>query len=678
MVIPNATHRESHPGLPVPAHHHGPVLDAVATYQVGAPVKSMGLADILAVMRRHAFRIGLACVLGILIGIGLAIVIGPSYRAEGLLVVETQEFAIPELQAVRSARTVEPWGGRSEAKILTSRALIERTVRDLELHFDDRFNPSLRPTVLDFLRRADWLPMGIRRGLAVFAPEPRVDDRMISEIVTDISRQLSATSEERSYAITLAYTSEDPDMAARVVNTLMNLYVRQDIDSKRATVERAADRLQSRVEQLRIELEQHQKEVRNLEARSDLVESGGGSFSSQELAAIATELRTIAAQRAAVERDLEQIDLAVADANSGTTGRPSVLNNALVSPRLGSLWAGEAALERRIAESSGELGPLHPQMAAMRDELASTKRDIAREFASIRATVSREAVLLRAREALLERQLGDAENTAAETAEGRAMLSHLRTEAESARALYDLYRTRYEQTIANLDLFAPDARVVSIATPPEKPSSPGKGMLGVVGGLIGLLAAAGYLIGRDTMQGVVRTPEEASSATGLRALGGIPEVGGIFDLPRRDRQLADMVVDQPWSIVAETTRGVLYRLQTIPAKAPKVVLVTSPQPKDGKSSLTAALARTAAEDGMRCLVIECDFRRPHPGEDLRTRAQAHARRLHGGPGRDRGCDAEGSAQPSACAAGSSHIPLLEKVSREQEAPAPRLGRAPSL
>ena len=77
------------------------------------------------------------------------------------------------------------------------------------------------------------------------------------------------------------------------------------------------------------------------------------------------------------------------------------------------------------------------------------------------------------------------------------------------------------------------------------------------------------------------------------------------------QNLASYVADFPNSGITETLRGILLRLNLSAVEDPKkVILVTSSEPAEGKTSFCIALGRTAAQDGLRCLVVDCDFRRP--------------------------------------------------------------------
>ena len=97
-------------------------------WSVGGRAAGVPVRDLLVHLWRRKLLVALAAVLGISLGLGLASVREPRYAAEGLLVIDTAHISIPELSALASGRTVEPWGGRSEARILTARDTVAAAV----------------------------------------------------------------------------------------------------------------------------------------------------------------------------------------------------------------------------------------------------------------------------------------------------------------------------------------------------------------------------------------------------------------------------------------------------------------------------------------------------------------------------------------------------------------------
>lgn len=526
-----------------------------------------------------------------------------AWTAEGLLTIDTHRVVIPEFQTVRSERTVEPWGSRSEAKVLASRALVERAIREVSLDRHPAYAPD--PSLAARLAALPWLPEPLAAWLKAHDPGPGREvatEAGLAEIVEQVQKRLRVVAETQSYAIEVAFTAPDPVLAAAFVNALMHGYVESQVAAKREATEQANRQLRQRVEELRADLQTTRGRMRALEGSGRSVEAGAsGTVTAQALLALRAERRDLDAQRAAVRTDLDQIASAV------QAGRYKQLNELLMTPRLRALWESEAGLQRQIGDAAVQFGPRHPRMVALQRELAQLREQIQSEVTGVRRDLERKLASLGARASSLDEQIRAAEREAAASAAGRAGVKELAAEADSKQQLYDLYRERYEQTLASLDAFTPDARIVSEASVPIRPSSPGPVLLGGIGVAIGMLGTLGFAFARHRLDQTVATVDDAVHATGVPALGGIRTVrAGIL----RRRSVPDHVVEQPASDVAETVRALLARLQMGGGRAPRVLAITSPLPGDGKSSLVAAAARIAASDGLKVLAIDADLRRP--------------------------------------------------------------------
>ncbi len=598
MLIPNPAFRPRQVASGVPT----PPAPPQPRPAPPRPATGLDFAEVLALLRR---ALPWCLVGGVTLGVAgawLGTLVPRAWTAEGLLTIETQRVAIPEFQTVSSERTVEPWGGRSEAKVLSSRAMVEAAVRSTGLDRHPAFAPGV--SLAARLAALPGLPASLAAWLEDLDPAreaaPETD---LGELVERVQRRLQVVAETQSYAIEVSFTAPDPVLAADFVNALMRAYVEDQIASKREATLQANRQLRRRADELYAELQATRARLRELEASGRSVEAGAsGSVTAQALVALRAERREIDAQRAAIQSDLDQI------AGAAQAGRYNVLNEALVTPRLRTLWESEAGLQRQLADSAVQFGPRHPRMVALQRELGQLREQIQGEVLGVRRDLERRLASLRARASGLDEQIRAAEREAAASAAGRAGVTELAAEAESKQKLYDLYRQRYEQTLASLEAYGPDARIVSEAAVPVRPSSPGPALLGAIGGAIGVLGTLGIAFARRRLDQTVGTVDDAVQATGLPALGGIRTIRR--GLVRRT-SLPDLVVERPAGDVAETVRALLARLQPGGAgQGPRILTVTSPLPGDGKSSLVAAAARVAAADGLKVLAIDGDLRRP--------------------------------------------------------------------
>lgn len=147
---------------------------------------------------------------------------------------------------------------------------------------------------------------------------------------------------------------------------------------------------------------------------------------------------------------------------------------------------------------------------------------------------------------------------------------------------------------------------VAVTQPPDLPtvpSSPQTSRNGVLGALIGLLAGIALAIARTALDRSVRDPEVASAAADAPSLGVILKEDRL-----RRHHLAD---PSTGSGAGEGYRQLRSNLQFLSVeKPPKVIMVTSAIPAQGKSTTTVNLAIALARAGRQVTVVEADLRKP--------------------------------------------------------------------
>lgn len=606
----------------------------------------VGLRDLLRLLARNKLVLTLAALVGLLLGAAFAEIRPSRYAAEGLLVIETARLTIPELSPLASSRTVEPWGGRSEARILTARETVAAAVDALGLVDEPAFNPTLNAPFLARLGTAPWLPEPVAGLIQSWAPrrwlahQPSRGAAERAAIINGLKSRLEVWSEERSYAITLGFQGPTADLSAAVVNAVMQAYVSRDRAAKRADLAEATGELQRRLEEIGGELARARLELGALEGRSELVLGEGGTIRARNLDALLGEAQGLRIEQERVRADIERVEAALG-------GRAEVvLRGAIVTPTLTQLWSDVAGNNRDLAEARQTLGPRHPTIRALEAKLAGLEREIAAEVRSILGGLQREAELLDQRAARLDQLIAEAEDRAGASAAGRVDIELARQEVQSLQSLHDLYRERYEQTLVSPALISADARIVSVAEPPTRPSGPGRKLLAGLGGLIGLVVGAGLVVARRWLGERLLDPGDIERGTGLAVLGVLPITG------RRRRSLADAVIDEPDGVASETLRAMLAGLRAPQqSQPPQILLVSSPSAGDGKTSFSLAAARVAVREGLRCLVVEGDYKRPGLRRTLGSQA--------GTPGDERPSDKRLPYTIVVDQAGGGHVLVAE-------------------
>lgn len=571
------------------------------------PPRAVTLSDLMRTLWRRRKLIA-AIVLPLMI-VTLVIVkqIAPTYTAEGAMVIASRKFMIPELETV-TMPTGDMAIVRSEVSVLRSRILLQNVANKLHLDTVPEFNATLRGPDESLLTLLD--PRIYINRLFAQAPTTAPDkSALIAASIEDtLNRNLDVGNDSRDYVATIRYRGLDPVLSANIVNTLMQEYLAQYMQSKLAATVGANSSLDRRAQELRRDVEEADAKVEDFSTKNGLLETRLGSVSSQQLNDLNTQLSNARSDRAAAEaRYAQAMGL---QRNGGTSASSS---DVLASPLIQQLRAKEAQLASQENDIATRLGPNHPDRQSAERQLNDIRRSISVEVGKVVASIRGDVDVARSREQSLTQKIAQVEGTARTSSDAQSQLQRLKDDADGKRKIYNEFLLRIAQTAKPDDQQQADARVISSATPPIWPSNPRIFQIVLLTGVVGTLASfAGILLHAELDHGYENLGE-FRSATGRVGFAAVPFVR------RRGRKRIwhRYVIDHPHSAFAETLRGFRARLQAIGRYRPaKTVLITSAEIGEGKSSIALAFSRLTARDGQRVLLIECDLRRPTLGSVL--------------------------------------------------------------
>src|SRR5690606_32024101 len=323
------------------------------------------LRDVFKVLRRR-LNVIIITVLVVTVCTGLfALNLTPRYTASSTIVVEPRETRIIFDQERRDVpedvSTIN-----THVKFLTSRSFAKKVIGRLDLVRDAEFNPDLREETEvasgEPVRSRLWswaqMPL-IAIGLASQAPSSAsdpLDDTVIEEVTAAFLGHLEVDPSGQSYAITVAFTSVHPETAARVANTMAQLYVDHQLEAKQAATTGAIDWLAHRLDELREQLLQSERAAEQYRAENELALSAEGlEFSDEELMALTQELISAQAERVALEAKLDRIQQ-VRGSREGLDSIPEVM----MSPIIADLRQQQMEILRTEAQLRQEYGPRHP------------------------------------------------------------------------------------------------------------------------------------------------------------------------------------------------------------------------------------------------------------------------------------------------------------------------------
>jgi succinoglycan biosynthesis transport protein ExoP len=242
----------------------------------------------------------------------------------------------------------------------------------------------------------------------------------------------------------------------------------------------------------------------------------------------------------------------------------------------------QAELERIRKEKSGETRPDH----------SGEIREIARQL-------EHESLIVHSQVQSMEQYLEALRGASSDSYRQKAELQALELRAASSAKLYDELKRNKQAAMQQRDAFHPEARIVAPALKPEFPSSPSPLLLIPAALIASLLFGAGMTLALDRLDTRFRNKRDVAEALGISCIGLVPEIR------LRSKKISDYLLKNPSPVFLEAIQSLVVsvlRPISIP-RAPKIVLLTSSAPKEGKSTLALSMGFCAARLRRRVLVI---------------------------------------------------------------------------
>ena len=292
----------------------------------------------------------------------------------------------------------------------------------------------------------------------------------------------------------------------------------------------------------------------------------------------------------------------------GSTGGD--VGEALQSSVVGQLRAQRATVAARVADLQARYGPEWPALVRARQELAAIDGQIQAEIQRVISNLEARVQVARDRTASLRSTLGRTRGALAGNNAASVRLNELERNAESVRTLYEGLLERYQETTNQSGNETADSRLLQAAQAPGAPSSPNVPVNLVLGFILALGCGLAAVVLVELMDDGLITSDDVQQRLGLPMLGTVPLMMSIAE--RKDRRMAptDYLLNRPLSAFAEAFRTL--RTSIMYAKlgsAAKVIVVTSALPGEGKTTTAVCLAISAAQAGLKVVIVDCDIRR---------------------------------------------------------------------
>jgi capsular exopolysaccharide synthesis family protein len=531
----------------------------------------------------------------------------PRYTAQALLMLEQQKVQTIDIQNALAGLQDGSSVVATQVEILTSPAIAAKVAAKLHLETVPEFNPSLRPPAgfqpIAWLREQASSLLGLDASASEGAALPPPSG---ADLGPAVAGHVIALNDGVSYVIKIRAQAETPEVAAQIANAYVDVYLNDQLEAKFEATRRASAWLNEHLTDLREKVLASERAVQLFKEQNNL-SAAGTSVTSQQLSELNSQLIIAAADRAQKESAFRELQNLVK-----VPGALESARGMSAAPLVEKLREQEAELLRRQAELATRYKPEHPTMINLKAQIDDIRRKIQQEANNAVRALGEELNMARAREASLRTTLQSLTHSTTQQDKAQVQLAELQREAQANKALYEDFLNRFKQTSVQQDIQQADARVIALAAPPGGPSYPNKSLYLTIAVAVSLFCGIVVAFVLEQLDNGFRTSDQIERQLGLSTLGMVPSVA-------RGRKAHEIVVQQPVAQYSEAIRSVRTALRYSDVdNPPKVVLITSTLPSEGKTVFATSLARSVARSGGRSLLVDCDLRRPGVAKLLRT------------------------------------------------------------
>ena len=557
---------------------------------------------------------------GVAIGLAVAALQTPIYRTKTVLELQTLN------QNYLDMKSIDPVGGndsletflQTQIQLLSSTSLLTRTVQKLQ-----ESNPPALSIPQPAITR---LTGGPTEGPS--APTGKMAEKIAKDLVvkgSGLTRLVEIVTE-----------SPHPGLAADFANTLAAEYIEQNMENRWDSTKKTSEFLTRKVQELRGKLEGAEQSLNAYAQSAQLIfTSEKDSVAMEQLRRLETELSAAHVDRVSKQTRYEQ----------ALASTPESVTDVMENIEFRENRAKLSDLRRQLAELATTMTADHPkrqkleaQIAALSGDVAGTRENVLRRIKNEYEQAQRRERMIYDASMAQRRVLGD--QLSKET-----RFNLLKREVESTRLMYDSMLQKLKEVGVAGAMPVSGVRIVDSAKPPKKPTLPSQPLNAALGLVFGALAGMVFGFMRLHSDRYLRAPGEAGILLAVPEIGAVPALGSdpikpagwlkrwsggepeengraltILQNPnftpaegkrKRDGNVDLALVFRDRSVMAEAYRGALPAILFANEQGSvRTLVVTSANPREGKTSTVSNLAIGLADLNKRVLLIDGDVRSP--------------------------------------------------------------------
>jgi succinoglycan biosynthesis transport protein ExoP len=458
---------------PAPA----PAKPAATTITGDLDLRALGEA-----LKRKRGWIIVPTVLAAALSITAVNLVTPRYKSEARILIDGREnvFLRPNGERNEERTALDAEAVTSQVQLVLSRDLAREIIKNNKLADLPEFDPVLRG--ISPIKSMLAL-FGIGRDPFSMTSEERVLDAYFD--------RLTAYAVDKSRVIVVEFQSQDPDLAARVANSIVDGYLVLQQNARQEQAKSASLWLSGEIDSLRKKVADAESRVEDFRSKSSLfVGTNNTTLSNQQMGELNTQLNNARALKSDAESKARLIREML------QSGKPIEASEVLNSELTRRLSEQRVTLRAQLAEQSSTLLDNHPRIKELKAQLADLDHEIRDEAAKISRSLDNDARIAAGRVESLSASLDQLKKLATSSNGEDVQLRALEREAKAQRDLLESYLAKYREanTRENIDAAPADGRIISRAIVSNTPAYPKKLPIVLIATLATLLLSTGVIV----------------------------------------------------------------------------------------------------------------------------------------------------------------------------------------
>jgi succinoglycan biosynthesis transport protein ExoP len=463
-------------------------------------------------------------------------VITPRYKSEARILIDGREniFLRPNGERNEERTALDAEAVTSQVQLVLSRDLAREVIRKNKLAERPEFDPVLQGA-------QPWKSLlgliGIGRDPFSMTPEERVLDAY--------NERLAAYAVDKSRVIVVEFQSRDPELAARVANSIADGYLIMQQNARQNQAKAAGQWLSGEIDDLRKKVNDAESRAEDFRSKSSLfIGTNNTSLSNQQLGEINTQLNNART----LKSDAESKSRLIKDMLQ--SGKPIEFSEVLNSELIRRLSEQRVTLRGQLAEQSSTLLDNHPRIKELRAQLGDLDKQLRDEAAKLSRSFENDARIAGGRVDGLTSNLEQLKRQASSSNGQDVQLRALEREAKAQRDLLESYLAKYREatTRENIDAAPTDGRIISRAIVSNTPAYPKKLPIVLIATLATLMLTAGSIVTGELLR--MTAPRGAVPVAPAEARVSEPVFKPFVARPAAVEPQPEMAVPEPDVVVA--------------------------------------------------------------------------------------------------------------------------------